>query len=39
VISVTGDGASPPLVVGIGAFRWLEAEGRFEGVPVQGTVS
>ncbi len=36
VISVTGDGASPPLVVGLGAFRWLPDEGRFEGVPVQG---
>jgi proteasome lid subunit RPN8/RPN11 len=36
VISVTGDGASPPLVVGLGAFRWLPEEARFEGVPVRG---
>jgi len=35
VLSVTGEPGTTPLVVGVGAFRWLAAEGRFEGVAVQ----
>ena len=34
VISVTGDAGATPLVVGVGAFRWIPEETRFEGVPV-----
>jgi proteasome lid subunit RPN8/RPN11 len=35
VLSVTGEPGTTPLVVGVGAFRWLADEGRFEGVAVQ----
>ena len=34
VISVTGEAGATPLVIGVGAFRWLPEEERFEGVPV-----
>jgi proteasome lid subunit RPN8/RPN11 len=35
VIAVTGEPGTTPLVVGVGAFRWLADEARFEGVAVQ----
>jgi len=35
VLSVTGESGTTPLVVGVGAFRWLAEEGRFEGVAVK----